>query len=112
MLPDLWSKASDRPDTRAKEGRKIGQKLRKLMNCNAYVFVIGNFKVLFNTFAIKNVSALGLDCILCDIVADAANSSIIGDISNKLGCISLAAKNEVGMACHLSHSSEPVTRKN
>ena len=67
-----------------------------------YVGFKGRFQILFDTFAIKDMPALGLNGVFCDIITKSTHSRF-WCILNELRSIGLASKNKIRMAGHLSH---------
>lgn len=53
------------------------------------------------------MSTLRLNSIFCDVVADSAHSSLSDIFAVELIRISLASDDQVGVASHLAHPSEP-----
>ncbi len=64
-----------------------------------------NLQILFNAFPIKDMSALCLNRIFGDLVTDPANSCF-SNFFNELIGVCLAAKYQIRMACHLSHTCQ------
>lgn len=56
----------------------------------------GRFTVLFYTFAVENVVALGFDCVLGDVVAEPADGCF-HDVGGEVR-VGLALEDEIGMA--------------
>jgi len=67
-----------------------------------------SFDVLFDAFTVKNVPALRLNGILCNVIADTADGGFSDLIRAKRVGVCFALEHEIGMASHLPHSSETV----
>lgn len=71
-----------------------------------YLFFGRRLEILLDTFTVKDVSAFGLDRILCHVAANTADGCFVR-IRDELRSVCFAPKDQVRMTCHLPHAGEP-----
>ncbi len=63
----------------------------------------GSLKVLLDALTVKYVPTLGLYSVLCELIAESADSTFALLVLREDASVVLASDNKIGMAGHLSH---------